>query len=79
MIFIATANPLALLLLAVSGSIAAIHPVWEYPRYREFSCHTNSMTFKGNILSTDCDYYNTLLGIRIDTDRQVMAWMRKNA
>ncbi|MCI8351189.1 MAG: hypothetical protein HFJ86_08515 [Oscillospiraceae bacterium] len=32
----------------------------------------------GNIISTNCDYDSTLLGIRIDTDRQVMEWMHKN-
>ena len=30
------------------------------------------MSLLGNAMSTDCDYYSTLLGIRIDTDGQVI-------
>lgn len=34
-------------------------------------CYAISMPFVGNDMSTDCDYYITILGLRIDTDGQV--------
>ena len=36
------------------------------------------MPHLGNTVATDCDYYTTHLGIRIDTDGQVMEWTHRN-
>ena len=49
------------------------------PIYRSQITQCQDDPFLGNSISTDRDYYSTLLGIKIDTDRQVMAWMYRNA
>ena len=36
------------------------------------------MPHLGDTVATDCDYYTTHLGIRIDTDGQVMEWTHRS-